>query len=195
MEGDENPDAKRRDVRFLDSMFTGSRPSADNSQVPAQSDFSLAESELFCQGPCQEGWFSYMGQCYKFVQEQKTWAEAESVCQIIAKGGHLTSISSAAHNDFLVNLASYADKRTTQFWSGGSHQKGASLTWTDGSMPNFIQRPLSSILNAIGGVFNSIFKVKICLTLNLGAQGKWDGCDCNKKLSFICSYKPNVTPP
>ncbi|CAM4371493.1 unnamed protein product, partial [Lepidochelys olivacea] len=190
--GDENPGVKRRDVRFLDSIFGGSHSSPKDIQVPAQADSSLLESELFCQGPCQDGWVSNMGQCYKFVQEQNTWADAE--CQRIAEGGHLTSISNAAQNDFLVNLASYADKRTTQFWTGGSHQKGTSLRWTDGSLPNFIQRPLSSIFNAIGGIFNHIFNVRICLTLNLRVQGKWDGCNCNKKLSFICSYKPSLIP-
>ncbi|TFK15952.1 echinoderm microtubule-associated protein-like 5 [Platysternon megacephalum] len=195
LEGDKNPDVKRRDVRSLFSMLEGSQSSPKNIQVPDQADSSLVESKLYCQGPCRDGWFSNMGQCYKFVQEKNTWAGAESVCQRIAGGGHLTSISNAAQNDFLVNLASYEDKRTTQFWTGGSYQKGTSLSWTDGSLPNFIQRPLSSIFNAIGGIFNSIFNVRICLTLNLGVQGMWDGCDCNKKLSFICSYKPNLTPP
>ncbi|XP_044857563.1 snaclec bitiscetin subunit beta-like [Mauremys mutica] len=193
--GEKNPDVKRRYVRFLSNMLEDSQSSSKNIQVPAQADSSLVESKLFCQGPCRDGWFSNMGQCYKFVQEQNTWAGAESVCQKIAGGGHLTSISNAAQNDFLVNLASYVDKRTTQFWTGGSHQKGSSLSWTDGSQTDFIQRPLSSIFNAIGGLLNSIFNVRICLTLNLGVQGIWDGCDCNKKLSFICSYKPNLTPP
>lgn len=75
--GDENPGVKRRDVRFLDSIFGGSHSSPKDIQVPAQADSSLLESELFCQGPCQDGWVSNMGQCYKFVQEQNTWADAE----------------------------------------------------------------------------------------------------------------------
>ncbi|CAM2096169.1 unnamed protein product [Caretta caretta] len=182
LEGDENPGVKRRDVRFLDSIFGGSHSSPKDIQVPAQADSSLLESELFCQGPCQDGWVSNMGQCYKFVQEQNTWADAESVCQRIAEGGHLTSISSAAQNDFLVNLASYADKRTTQFWTGGSHQKGTSLRWTDGSLPNFIQRPLSSIFNAIGGIFNHIFNVRICLTLNLRDQNNESSLEGGNRL-------------
>ncbi|XP_067418870.1 snaclec bitiscetin subunit beta-like [Emydura macquarii macquarii] len=194
LEGDENPDAKRRDVRFLESIFGNHKPSSENNQVSDQSDSSLVESE-FCQGPCREGWISQMGQCYMFVQEQKTWAEAESVCQSSTLGGHLTSISSADENEFLVNLAGDADKRTIQLWTGGSHQKGGSLKWTDGSLANFMQRPLNLILNTVGGILNTIFNTRICLTLNLGVQGIWDGCDCNRKLSFICSYKPNLTTP
>ncbi|KAH0624433.1 hypothetical protein JD844_031861 [Phrynosoma platyrhinos] len=118
-------------------------------------------------------------------------------CQSQATGGHLTSISSAEHNEFLVNLATYQGQRTAQFWTGGSHRRGSSLKWTDGSVANFIQRPLSSLLHVIGKTINTILNIRICLKLNIniGGGGNWDGSDCKKKLPFICSYRPNLTPP
>ncbi|XP_053166914.1 snaclec bitiscetin subunit beta-like [Hemicordylus capensis] len=197
-EGNDFPEAKKRDVRFLfGNIFGGNNQPPLNTKAPDLPDSSLIDAESFCQDGCQDGWVSYMGQCYMFVQKQMSWAEAESTCQSVVTSGHLTSISSAEHNEFLVNLATYQGQKTAQFWTGGSHQGGSSLSWTDGSVTNFIQRPLSSILHVVGETINSILNLRICLKLNIniGGQGHWDGSDCKKKLPFICSYKPNLTPP
>ncbi|XP_061485333.1 snaclec coagulation factor IX-binding protein subunit A-like [Rhineura floridana] len=197
-EGNELPEAKYRDRRFLlGNIFGGNNPPPSNTEAPILPDSSLIDPESFCEGGCHDGWMSYMDQCYMFVQKPMSWEEAERSCQSQATGGHLTSISSAEHNEFLVNLATYQGQRTAQFWTGGRHQKGSSLEWVDGSGANFIQRPLSSLLHTLGETINSILNIRICLKLNIniGGQGNWDGSDCQKKLPFICSYKPNLTPP
>ncbi|XP_020659898.1 snaclec bitiscetin subunit beta [Pogona vitticeps] len=198
-EGNELPENKFRERRFLfGNIFGGDNdPSRVTDKVPVLDDSSLIDSESFCQGGCRDGWISYKGQCYMYVLDQMTWEEAERSCQSYAIGGHLTSISSAEHNDFLVNLATHHGERTAQFWTGGSHRRGSSLRWTDGSVANFIQRPLSSLLHVVGETINSILNIRICLKLNLslGGQGNWDGSDCRKKLPFVCSYKPDLTPP
>lgn len=187
--------AKQREVRFLfGNIFGNDDPSPVATEAPP---LVLEEPASFCQGGCRDGWFSYMGQCYLYVQEPKTWEGAESACQRAVTGGHLTSIASAEHNDFLVSLATHTGHRTAQFWTGGSHRKGSSLQWTDGSTTNFLQRPLSAILNVLGNTINSLLNIRICLKLNIniGGQGNWDGSDCSKKLPFVCSYKPNLLPP
>ncbi|KAJ7324538.1 hypothetical protein JRQ81_017558 [Phrynocephalus forsythii] len=197
--GKELPENKSRERRFLFGNIFGEKnnPSRVTNKVPVFDDSSLADPKFFCQGPCRDGWINYNGQCYLYVPDQRTWEEAEGICQRQAIGGHLTSISSPEHNDFLVNLATYHGQKTAQFWTGGSHRKGSSLRWTDGSVANFIQRPVSSLLHAVGETINSILNIRICLKLNIsiGGQGNWDGSDCRKKLPFICSYKPDLTPP
>ncbi|XP_042315456.1 snaclec bitiscetin subunit beta-like [Sceloporus undulatus] len=200
-EGNELPETKNRERRFLlGKIFGGNNPPPPppvNIEPPVFPGSSLVDAESFCQGGCRDGWISYMGQCYIFVQNPMTWEQAEWTCQSQATGGHLTSISSAEHNEFLVNLASYQGQRTAQFWTGGSHRRGSSLRWTDGSVANFIQRPLSSLLHVVGETINTILNIRICLKLNIniGGRGNWDGSDCKKKLPFICSYRPNLTPP
>ncbi|XP_015666567.1 snaclec bitiscetin subunit beta [Protobothrops mucrosquamatus] len=163
-------------------------------QVP---DSALEYQSSFCQEGCRDGWMSYSGHCYMYVQEQRTWPEAERTCQSFIPNGHLTSISSAQHNTFLVKLAIYQARKPVLFWIGGSHQKGSSLRWSDGSRPNFLQRPLSSILNLAGGAIQQILglNVRICLQINLGGHGRWDGANCQTRLPFICGYKPDLTPP
>ncbi|XP_033009927.1 snaclec bitiscetin subunit beta-like [Lacerta agilis] len=195
-EGNGLPEVKSRDRRFLlGNIFDWNNPPSRDNEVPASHDSSVVEPELFCQGGCLDGWMSYLDQCYMFVQKRETWEEAERTCQRKVTGGHLTSVSSAEHNDFLVSLATYHGQQTAQFWTGGSHRKGSSLEWTDGSGANFLQRPLSSILHVFGEAINSFLHSRICLKINLGGQGNWDGSDCKKKLPFVCSYKPNLTPP
>ncbi|XP_025026714.1 snaclec bothroinsularin subunit alpha-like [Python bivittatus] len=160
-------------------------------------DDDLENQKSFCQAGCRDGWISYTDHCYMYVQEQLPWAEAERSCHGLAPGGHLTSISSAEHNAFLVNMATYQARKPGQCWTGGNQQKGNNLQWTDGTAANFIQRPLSSIFHIIGGTLNQILSLNIhlCLNINIGGHGQWDGTNCQKKLPFICSYKPYLAVP
>ncbi|XP_048348441.1 snaclec bitiscetin subunit beta-like [Sphaerodactylus townsendi] len=186
--------AKQRKVRFLlGNLFGNNNPPPATTQAPPRPATPPAEPASFCQGGCQDGWYSYTGQCYTFVQEPMTWEGAERACQRAVGGGHLTSIVSAEHNEFLVSLATYAGHRTAQFWTGGSHQKGSPLKWTDGSTASFIP----GALNLIGNTINNLLNLRICLKLNIniGGGGNWDGSDCSKRLPFVCSYTPNLLPP
>ncbi|XP_070800300.1 snaclec bitiscetin subunit beta-like [Pituophis catenifer annectens] len=164
---------------------------------PEVPNSALENQNSFCQGGCRDGWMSYMDHCYMYVQQQRSWAEAERTCQSFVPGGHLTSISSAQHNDFLVELATYLAQKPTLFWIGGKHRKGGSLQWTDGATTNFIQRPLSSLLNFASSTIHRILNlnVYVCLQISLGGHGRWDGANCQTRLPFICSYKPDLTPP
>lgn len=44
------------------------------------------------------------------------------------------------------------------------------MQWNDGSLTTFIQRPLLSLFRAVGGLVNSLFNIKIRLTLNIGVK-------------------------
>jgi hypothetical protein len=48
---------------------------------------------------CEHGFEHFMGYCYLFVQEAKTWYDAESACVEI--NSHLASIHSLDENEFI----------------------------------------------------------------------------------------------
>ncbi|NWZ28021.1 PGCA protein, partial [Asarcornis scutulata] len=151
-----------------------------------------SSAKVICKNPCQKGWISYKGRCYKLIQERMTWNKAEETCLIERAGSHLTSITSEEENEFLRRLSQ--GQKETQLWTGGTYQKasGSLLKWSDGSLTTFIQRPLSSIFSSVRRLINNLFNIKFCLSLSIGGQGEWDGANCGKKLPFICVYKPNL---
>ncbi|NXC46231.1 PGCA protein, partial [Penelope pileata] len=197
-EGADNSTAKHRNARFLFNIFDKLNPARKVTPSPSQ---PVTSAKRICRSLCQKGWISYKGHCYMFIQERMTWTEAEKTCSAIREGGHLTSITSAEENEFLRKLSQQQKK--TQFWTGGTYQKailedfffclqGSLLKWSDGSLISFVERPLSSIFRAIGGLLNNLLNVKICLTVNIGGGGEWNSSPCSKRLPFICIYKPNV---
>ncbi|XP_062437521.1 snaclec coagulation factor IX-binding protein subunit A-like [Rhea pennata] len=185
----ENSTVKHRSERFLPLIFKFNH-APRKIHNPSHSNSLTIQT---CQSLCQKGWISYKGRCYMLIEERMTWTQAEKICWTKRAGGHLTSITSAAENEFLYKLAQR--QKETQFWIGGTYQKGLSLEWTDGSLTTFIQRPLSSLLRAVGKLFNNLLKIKFCLTLNTEGQGEWGSSLCSKRLPFICIYKPDPTHP
>ncbi|XP_074757379.1 snaclec bitiscetin subunit alpha-like [Athene noctua] len=129
-----------------------------------------------CQNLSQKGWVTYKGHCY-LLKRELHGPKAR---------GHITSIASADENEYLCKLAQ--GQKETQFWMGENYQKGSSLKWCDGSLTTFIQRPLLSLFRAAGGLVNSLFNIKNCLTVNIGGRGEWDRSPCSKRLPFICVY-------
>ncbi|NWX83502.1 SLBA protein, partial [Nothoprocta ornata] len=121
-----------------------------------------------CQSKCQKDWISYKGHCYMLIEKRMTWTQAERACWARREGSHLTSITSAAENVFLHQLAQRV--KETRFWTGGTYQKasGSSLKWADGSLTVFIQNPVSSLLRTFKGLFHRVLNIKFCLTLNTG---------------------------
>ncbi|XP_035171258.1 snaclec bitiscetin subunit beta-like [Oxyura jamaicensis] len=152
-----------------------------------------SSAKVICQNPCQKGWISYKGRCYKLIQERMTWTKAEETCSTEREGSHLTSITSEEENEFLRKLSQ--GQKQIQLWIGGTYQKGSLLKWSDGSLTTFIQRPLSAIFGSVRRLINSLFNIKLCLSLSIGGRGEWDGSNCSNKLPFICVYKQNVKHP
>ncbi|XP_065598064.1 snaclec bothroinsularin subunit beta-like [Cyrtonyx montezumae] len=189
-EGAGNSTDKHRNARFLFDVFDRLKPEHNIIPNPSQEDSSAKQ---ICQSRCQKGWISYKGLCYVFIQERMTWTEAEKTCSAISTGGHLTSITSAEQNEFLRRLSQ--GHKSTQFWTGGTYQKGSLLKWSDGSLISFVQRPLSSIFHAVGRLINNLFNIKICLMVNIGGEAQWDRSPCSQRLPFICTYKPNLVHP
>lgn len=36
-----------------------------------------SSAKVICKNPCEKGWISYKGRCYKLIQERMTWTKAE----------------------------------------------------------------------------------------------------------------------
>ncbi|XP_021231978.1 snaclec bitiscetin subunit beta-like [Numida meleagris] len=189
-EGAGNSTAKHRYARFLFDVFDRPKPEYNIIPNPPQQDSSAKQ---ICRSRCQKGWISYKGHCYMFVQERMTWMEAEKMCSAKSAGGHLTSITSAEQNEFLHKLSQ--GQKVAQFWTGGTYQKGSLLKWSDGSLITFVQRPLTSIFHAVGGLINSLFNIKLCLMVNIGGGAQWDSSPCSQRLPFICTYTPKLVHP
>ncbi|NXQ79256.1 AJL2 protein, partial [Nyctibius grandis] len=171
---------------FLPLIIGRLNPACSVIPNPSHQDSSTKQT---CQNLCQKGWISYKAISYLLCL---TLSTVQKTCWTERAGGHLTSITSADENEFLHELAQ--GQKETQFWVGGTYQKasGSFLKWSDGSLTTLIQRPLLSLLRAIGGLVNSLFNIKICLTLDNGVKGEWDGSPCSKRLPFICIYKPKL---
>ncbi|NXK53008.1 PGCA protein, partial [Chauna torquata] len=189
LSGVDDSTAKHRKAWFL-PIISGRLNPAHN--IIPNSSHPDSSAKQTCRSPCQKGWISYKGHCYMLIQKRMTWTQAEKTCWTERAGGHLTSITSAEENQFLWKHSQ--GQKETQFWTGGTYKKasGSLLKWSDGSLTSFIQRPLSSIFSAVRGLINHLFNIKICLTLNIGGGGEWEGSHCSKRLPFICSYKPNL---
>ncbi|XP_061629059.1 galactose-specific lectin nattectin-like [Phyllopteryx taeniolatus] len=85
---------------------------------------------------CPKGWTRLDCHCYIFQDEQRAFADAESVCQIIH--GNLASIHSDLENAFLLELIR-AGGEEGQSWIG-LHDTIADgdYIWTDGSDQDFL---------------------------------------------------------
>ncbi|XP_068111703.1 snaclec botrocetin subunit alpha-like [Hyperolius riggenbachi] len=157
-----------------------SHESPDKNKPPAPVPDEL-NPNYFCQGPCKDGWISYLDYCHIYVSKQLAWKDAETHCQSLFSRAHLTSVQSEMHNKFLIALAESKGSRDDNFWTGANSEKGSN-SWADGSPLKFLKLP--------GNILNKIFGGKLCLSLKLGGDTFWNQLSCTQKLPFICIYKP-----
>ncbi|XP_054630892.1 lactose-binding lectin l-2-like [Dunckerocampus dactyliophorus] len=83
---------------------------------------------LMTAGGCRLPWRYHEGGCYLFVDNKKTWHDAENDCR--ANDGHLASVPTKATFDFLYGLT--GRRWNTWVWVGGYKESGV-WRWVDGS--------------------------------------------------------------
>ncbi|KAK7933327.1 hypothetical protein WMY93_004223 [Mugilogobius chulae] len=82
---------------------------------------------------CPEGWTRFGSRCFKYIQETKTWIDAEKSCQTL--GANLASIHSAEEDDFILDMIQKATGARNRTWIGGSDAaKEGTWLWSDGSV-------------------------------------------------------------
>ncbi|KHJ92804.1 hypothetical protein OESDEN_07299 [Oesophagostomum dentatum] len=75
----------------------------------------LAVIYVVAAGPCDPGWryFPVTNSCYKLIEDELPWTVAEFKC--LFQGAHHVSVSSAAENQFVHELA-----RHGEMWTGAA---------------------------------------------------------------------------
>ena len=141
-----------------------------------------------------EGWeetLTYTGESkqFSFVEEKKTWDEAEVFCQ--KRGGHLASILSESEQREMFSLAagdydyqflSYPNAQP--IWVGGTDkEKEGSWQWSDGSFWLLPAKPSKD--------FGKNGDENDCLEFD-GLFKDWHDRNCSNELAFICEQRSNV---
>nr|XP_049579115.1 galactose-specific lectin nattectin-like [Syngnathus scovelli] len=104
----------------------------------------IAKNVLFCSqnnhcaaaNSCPRGWTQLDCKCYIYEDEPRSFADAESVCNIL--GGNLASIHNDLENAFIVEVIR-ANGDETEGWIG-LHDAilDTDYIWTDGSEEDFL---------------------------------------------------------
>ncbi|XP_049608618.1 galactose-specific lectin nattectin [Syngnathus scovelli] len=122
---------------------------------------------------CPKGWTQLDCFCYIYEPETRTFADAESVCNIL--GGNLVSIHNDLENAFVLELIRAADDTTSEAWIGlNDAVLNTDFMWTDGSDVDF------TIFD--GGAADDDGN---CVEMET-SDGEWDDVDCTTELSYVC---------
>ena len=130
-----------------------------------------------CEPTCPDGWMEYGQYCYLFVDQAKTYTDAEVYCSTLSsvRRSHLTSVANLAENTFLVNLAISSLGYTV--WIGYDDTAVESeFVWKDGSSYEYVN--WSNPPDNWEGYEH-------CVEVAIDA-GLWNDVPCNKVNRFIC---------
>ncbi|XP_053199129.1 chondrolectin-like, partial [Scomber japonicus] len=128
---------------------------------------------------CPSGWTPNNGRCFRYIQDHKSWADAEKYCILL--GGNLASIHHYKEYHAIQELLKSATNcRHTHAWIGGHDavQEGTWL-WSDGT--KFIYR-----FWCRGEPNNCKGHGQHCIQMNYSDKKCWDDDFCKKKKSFVC---------
>ena len=126
---------------------------------------------------CADGWTELSANCYLYVEDRMTWAEAEASCN--EREAHLVSVADQAENDLVLSLS-----QGSKVWLGGhSTCPGCSdWTWSDGRAWLWSHWAGPEPNNAGGP--------EDCLEMGhySSARDLWNDWSCGHKIPFICQY-------
>ncbi|XP_077424029.1 galactose-specific lectin nattectin-like [Vanacampus margaritifer] len=124
---------------------------------------------------CPRGWTRLDCKCYIYEDEQRTYADAESICNIL--GGNLASIHSDLENAFVVELIK-ANSDTGEGWIGLHDAiEDGDYIWTDGSDEDFLN------FDTTNSEPNS--NTGDCVEVDL-MDGLWQTADCTDENEYLC---------
>nr|XP_049614683.1 snaclec CHH-B subunit beta-like [Syngnathus scovelli] len=137
---------------------------------------SLNEVCNFEDSICPNGWIQFDHRCYFYHARERTFLDAESVCNVL--GGHLVSIRSSFENDFVLDLLRNGGNDNVA-WIG-LHDKisDEDYIWTDGTIVRFTAFRLQPDVN---GTCVQIFSI----------EGFWVDALCTAMAPFVCSQDIN----
>ncbi|XP_061551926.1 galactose-specific lectin nattectin-like isoform X2 [Phycodurus eques] len=125
---------------------------------------------------CPQGWTQLDDKCYIFVQQQRTFIDAEQIC--ILRGGNLVSILDAKENALVLELIrdTLGDIQDTWIGQHDGVEEGTFL-WTDGSPVDFGAYTAPQPDN-----FNG---VEDCVEISSQTEA-WNDDECTDVNFFVC---------
>ncbi|XP_075772849.1 C-type lectin-like [Pelodiscus sinensis] len=140
---------------------------------------------------CPSGWESYLGHCYGYFTQEKSWDEAEAECQEHGEEIHLVSILTDGESTKLAGYVKQQQAKTEPVWIGLSDpEHNRSWRWADGSLAKF------SAWNR--GQPDPPTRNEHCVVLERPDFKKWDDYPCDRKFPFVCKQSAggrNRVPP
>ncbi|XP_068505832.1 galactose-specific lectin nattectin-like [Syngnathus scovelli] len=122
---------------------------------------------------CPKGWTQLDCFCYIYESEIRSFADAESVCNIL--GGNLVSIHNELENALVLELIRAADGEVDGAWIGlNDAVLEGDFMWIDGSDVDFT--------NFDGGAPSGAGD---CVAMVTNA-GEWVDAPCPIELSYVC---------
>ncbi|KAL0965896.1 hypothetical protein UPYG_G00287380 [Umbra pygmaea] len=136
--------------------------------------------------PCKSGYISWYKNCYKLVEEPKTWDAAQTACK--QEGGNLASIDVSYEQAF---VAGAMLEGKTDAWIGLRRTDSSLFKWIDG-WPVFFTH--------WGPGEPSNHQTEGCVSMHGDRffHGTWNDTDCMSGKAYICKItteSPPATPP
>uniref|UniRef100_R4FJF4 LP-Bra-11 n=1 Tax=Brachyurophis roperi TaxID=1295043 RepID=R4FJF4_9SAUR len=129
---------------------------------------------------CPSDWISLGKYCYKFIEERKTWEDAEESCVQLQNSSHLASIHSTAESLGLNTMIFKKRLISTKVWIGlNDPGKNRIWEWTDGSNFDYTSWGIFEPGNADRGEYCVQF------TSSLWFSG-WKADNCESENFFVC---------
>ncbi|XP_077423709.1 lithostathine-1-alpha-like [Vanacampus margaritifer] len=124
---------------------------------------------------CPKGWTRLDCYCYLYEDEGRTFADAESVCNIL--GGNLVSIHSDLENAFVVELIRAGVNDVGVAWIGLNDAiEDDDFIWTDGSDNDFTNFAVAGGEPDDNGP---------CVAM-LESDGLWGDTGCTDLFAYVC---------
>ncbi|XP_061758192.1 snaclec subunit B-like [Nerophis ophidion] len=120
---------------------------------------------------CPEGWTQLDDHCYIVRDDERSFLDAESVCNIL--GGNLASITSVVKNSVVQDLVNEAG--ADEAWIGLSDAiETGTFLWTDGKPFGFSDFPTELPTDG-------------CVVIDSDATTEsWEGEDCTYPFPYVC---------
>nr|XP_061802908.1 galactose-specific lectin nattectin-like [Nerophis lumbriciformis] len=121
---------------------------------------------------CPKGWTQFNSRCFLYQDEERQFADAESICNILH--GNLASVHSALEYAVVLELVRASSDSDGDVWLG-LHEaiEDGNFMWTDGTEVDFT-------------AFNGDDDPGDCIELEF-SDGLWDNDNCYDTNRFVCA--------
>ncbi|XP_005952702.3 type-2 ice-structuring protein [Haplochromis burtoni] len=127
---------------------------------------------------CPVGWKMYCKQCFLYVSQALSWAQAQKNCEQMK--ANLASVHSYREHKFIRRLIFCATRQCKPTWLGGSDAKANYIwTWIDGTNFRYTNWCHGKPSNNYGQ----------CLEMNFSAKKCWNGVFCSCLRPSVCVKK------